>query len=97
MRISRQTAHKWCAAIRRQAKAAWARHASRLSDLERRSGRVVRRIETSYPGELVHIIGIKKQAKIRAGGGWKVYGMPKSIRNGAGGQPRLGDAYIHSA
>jgi hypothetical protein len=36
--------------------AIWARHGvSRLSDLERRSGRVVRRIETTRPGELVHL------------------------------------------
>ena len=41
--------------------AVWVRHGvSRLSDLERRAGRVVRRIETSHPGELVHI-DIKKQ------------------------------------
>ena len=69
---------------------------SRLSDLERRSGRVIRRIETSHPGELVHI-DIKKQAKIPPGGGWKVNGMHGRIRNGKGGRPRLGYAYIHSA
>ena len=52
----------------------WARHGvSRLSDLERRAGRVIRRIETSRPGELVHI-DIKKQAKIPPGGGWRVHG-----------------------
>jgi transposase-like protein len=46
---------------------------SRLSDLDRGSGRVVRHIETSHPGELVHI-DIKKQAKIPPGGGWRVNG-----------------------
>lgn len=77
--------------------AIWARHGvSRLSDLERRSGRVVRRIETSRPGELVHV-DVKKQAKIPPGGGWRVNGMQRRIRNGAGGRPRLGYAYIHSA
>jgi transposase-like protein len=79
--------------------AVWARHGvSRLSDLERRSGRTVRRIETSRPGELVHI-DIKKQAKIPPGGGWRMspHGMAKRIRNGAGGRPRLGYAYVHSA
>ena len=35
---------------------------SRLSDLDRGSGRIIRRIETSYPGELNHV-DIKKQAK----------------------------------
>jgi transposase InsO family protein len=75
----------------------WARHGiSRLSDLERRSGRVIRRIETSHPGELVHI-DIKKQAKIPPGGGWRVNGVHGRIRNGKGGRPRLGYAYIHSA
>jgi transposase InsO family protein len=75
----------------------WARHeVSRLSDLERRSGRVVRRIETGRPGELVHV-DVKKQAKIPLGGGWKVNGVHGRIRNGQGGRPPLGYAYIHSA
>ena len=78
--------------------AVWARHGvSRLSDLERRTGRVVRRIETSRPGELVHV-DVKKQAKIPPGGGWRVHGQAnRTMRNGHGGRPRLGYAYIHSA
>jgi len=77
----------------------WARHGvSRLSDLERRAGRVVRRIETNRPGELVHV-DIKKQAKIPPGGGWRVKpeGQLRRVRNGKNGRPRLGYAYIHSA
>jgi len=76
----------------------WARHGvSRLSDLERRAGRVVRRIETTHPGELVHV-DVKKQAKIPPGGGWRVNGVrAKNRRNGQAGRPRLGYAYIHSA
>lgn len=75
----------------------WARNGvSRLSDLERRTGRVIRRIETSRPGELVHV-DVKKQAKIPPGGGWKVNGIQHRIRNGKAGRPRLGYAYIHSA
>jgi transposase InsO family protein len=77
----------------------WSRHGvSRLSDLERRTGRVIRRIETSRPGELVHV-DIKKQAKIPPGGGWrmKAQGQVGRIRNGQGGRPRLGYAYVHSA
>jgi transposase InsO family protein len=75
----------------------WARHGvSRLSDLERRAGRVIRRIETSRPGELVHI-DIKKQAKIPAGGGWRVNGLAGRQKNGQGGRPRQGYAYVHSA
>ena len=59
---------------------------------------MVRRIETSRPGELVHI-DIKKQAKIPPGGGWRVKaeGQRGRIRNGRGGRPRLGYAYVHSA
>jgi transposase InsO family protein len=75
----------------------WARHGiSRLSDLERRAGRVIRRIETSHPGELVHV-DVKKQAKIPPGGGWRVNGRHRRIQNGHAGRPRLGYAYIHSA
>lgn len=69
---------------------------SRLCDLDRSSGRVVRRIETSRPGELVHV-DVKKQAKIPPGGGWRVNGQSKRPRNGEGGRPRLGYAFIHSA
>lgn len=73
--------------------AVWVRHGvSRLSDLERRSGRVVRRIETSRPGELVHM-DVKKQAKIPPGGGWRVHGRSKEHH----GQHRMGYAFIHSA
>lgn len=76
----------------------WARHGvSRLSDLERVGGRVVRRIETCRPGEIIHI-DVKKQAKIRPGGGWRVAGRAaRTLRNGHGGRPRLGYAYVHSA
>jgi transposase InsO family protein len=70
---------------------------SRLSDLDRKGGRVIRRIETSRPGELVHI-DVKKQAKIPKGGGWKVKGVEaKSKKNGKAGRPRVGYAFIHSA
>ena len=75
----------------------WARHGvSRLSDLERRAGRVVRRIETSHPGELVHI-DIKKQAKIPPGGGWRVNGMHGQPPQRPGRASPSGYAYIHSA
>ena len=72
----------------------WARHGvSRLSDLERRTGRTVRRIETSRPGELVHI-DIKKQARIPKGGGWRVHGKGRAPDRR---RIRDGYAYIHSA
>ena len=69
---------------------------SRLADLDRVTGRVVRRIETTHPGELVHV-DVKKQAKIPKGGGWRVNGRPGSKNNGEAGRPRLGFAFIHSA
>jgi transposase InsO family protein len=69
---------------------------SRLSDLDRNGGRVIRRIETTRPGELVHI-DVKKQAKIPKGGGWRVNGRVGRLDNGQAGRPRLGYAYIHSA
>jgi transposase InsO family protein len=74
----------------------WARHkVSRLSDLERRSGRTVRRIETTRPGELVHL-DVKKQAKIPPGGGHKVRGRA-STSSAAFRRTRLGYAFVHSA
>jgi transposase InsO family protein len=69
---------------------------SRLSDLDRTSGRVIRRIETSRPGELVHI-DIKKQARIPEGGGWRVNGRAKRKDNRRAIRPRMGYAHIHSA
>jgi transposase InsO family protein len=73
----------------------WTRNGvSRLSDLERRSGRLVRRIETSHPGELVHI-DVKKQAKIPPGGGWRAHG--RAVSRGQHHRTKVGYAFIHSA
>jgi len=44
----------------------------------------------------VHV-DVKKQAKIPKGGGWRVNGVKGRVKNGKGGRPRLGYAYIHSA
>jgi transposase InsO family protein len=66
---------------------------SRLSDLDPVTGRVIRRIETSRPGELVHI-DVKKLAKIPPGGGWRVHGRG---RDGASGHGRHGYVFVHSA
>jgi transposase InsO family protein len=75
----------------------WQRNGvSRLSDLERQAGRVIRRIETSRAGELVHI-DIKKQARIPKGGGWRINGKAKKNYNGKSGRPKVGYAHIHSA
>ena len=67
---------------------------SRLSDLDRKGGRVIRRIETTHPGELVHI-DVKKQARIPKGGGWRVKGVEH--KNTAKSRPRIGYAFVHSA
>jgi len=64
---------------------------SRLSDLDRKGGRIIRRIETTRPGELVPI-DVKEQAKIPKGGGWRVNGRARKNYNGraGAGRPRLG-------
>lgn len=67
---------------------------SRLSDLDPTTGRVIRRIETSRPGELVHI-DVKKLAKIPPGGGWKVHG--RGFDGSAKRHPPRGYVYVHSA
>jgi len=69
---------------------------SRLSDLDHQRGRVIRRIVTSRPGELVHI-DIKKQARIPKGGGWRVNGWKGRKQGGRSGRPRPGYAHVHSA
>jgi len=69
---------------------------SRLSDMDRKGGRVIRRIETTRVGELVHV-DVKKQAKIPKGGGWRVNGRAGRLDNRNAGRPRQGYAFIHSA
>ena len=66
---------------------------SRLADLDRASGRVIRRIETARPGEIVHI-DVKKLAKIPPGGGWRIHGRGN---DGASGHGRHGYVFVHSA
>jgi transposase InsO family protein len=46
---------------------------SRLEWLDRPTGRIVRRIETSRPGELVHV-DTKKLHQVPVGGGWRAHG-----------------------
>jgi transposase InsO family protein len=65
---------------------------SRLSDLDPTTGRVIRRIETARPGELVHM-DVKKLAKIPPGGGWRVNGRAKSNHH----RDKVGHVYVHSA
>lgn len=53
---------------------------AKLCWLDRPTGRVVRRIETSRCGELVHV-DVKKLGKIPAGGGWRMLGRTIGNRN----------------
>jgi transposase InsO family protein len=64
---------------------------NRLRWMDRPTGRVIRRIETTRPGELVHI-DVKKLARVPLGGGHKKLG-PAVTRN----QPGLGYSHIHTA
>lgn len=54
---------------------------NRLAWLDRPTGRVIRRIETSRCGELVHI-DVKKLARVPDGGGHKAHGRA-GTRNGS--------------
>lgn len=64
---------------------------NRLAFMHRPTGRVVRRIVTSRPGELVHI-DAKRMARIPDGGGWRAHGrQPKMRHSGAGYE------HVHSA
>jgi transposase InsO family protein len=65
---------------------------SRLADLDRTTRQPVRRIETSHPGELVHL-DVKKLAKIPPGGGWRVNGKASDRHH----KTRVGYAFVHSA
>jgi transposase InsO family protein len=69
---------------------------SRLSDLDRQGGRTIRRIETSRPGELIHI-DVKKQARIPKGGGWRVHGKPAVHAKQGHKKIKIGYAFVHSA
>ena len=63
----------------------------RLAWMHRPTGRVVRRIETTRPGELVHI-DAKRLARIPTGGGWRAHGRQASMRHAGGGYD-----HVHSA
>ena len=46
---------------------------NRLAWMDRPTGRVIRRIVTDHPGELVHV-DVKKLGRIPDGGGWRAHG-----------------------
>ncbi len=67
---------------------------SRLSWMDRPTGRVIRRYERDRPGELVHV-DIKKLGRIPDGGGWRVLGRTAGSKNAR--RNRVGFSFIHSA
>jgi transposase InsO family protein len=68
---------------------------NRLRWMDRPTGRVIRRIETARPGELVHI-DVKKLARIPDGGGHKMLGRA-GTRNGSMSKRGAGYTHIHTA
>ena len=67
---------------------------NRLRWMDRPTGRVIRRIETSRCGELVHI-DVKKLARVPPGGGHKMLG--REARTGSVAKKGLGYTHIHTA
>jgi transposase InsO family protein len=68
------------------------RQINRLRWMDRPTGRVIRRIETSRAGELVHV-DTKKLSRIPRGGGWRAHGW--ETRHTTRKQ-RVGYDYVHS-
>ena len=79
---------------------------ARLRWLDRPTGRVIRRMNSARPGDLVHV-DVKKLGKIPAGGGWRKLGRPAGKRNsvadkssgvrGRNGGPARGYHFLHTA
>lgn len=79
---------------------------AKLRWLDRPTGRVIRRIDSTRPGELVHV-DVKKLGKIPAGGGWRMLGRTVGNRNcradkssgrrSKHGQPLHGHHFLHTA
>ena len=68
---------------------------NRLAWMDRPTGRVIRRIHTDRPGELVHI-DVKKLARVPDGGGHKFHGRA-GTRNGSMSKHGTGYTHIHTA
>jgi hypothetical protein len=66
----------------------------RLADLDRATGRVIRRYEHDHPGAMVHV-DIKKLGNIPDGGGHKVLGRNSASRRHK--RARTGYTYLHNA
>jgi transposase InsO family protein len=66
---------------------------SRLAWMDRPTGRVIRRIVTTHPGELVHV-DVKKLGRIPPGGGWRAHGRGNVAHQAT---TQVGYVYVHSA
>jgi transposase InsO family protein len=71
------------------------RGVNRLRWMDRPTGKVIRRIETSRCGELVHI-DVKKLAKVPPGGGHKMHGRTSEMKKRSH-KARAGYTHIHTA
>lgn len=78
---------------------------AKLRWLDRPTGRVIRRMQSARPGDLVHV-DVKKLGKIPAGGGWRMLGRPTGKRHSQADktgttskyrQPLRGYHFIHTA
>lgn len=79
---------------------------ARLRWLDRPTGQVIRRMESTHCGEMVHV-DIKKLGKIPAGGGWRMHGRSLGKRNSQAdtstglrdsqGRPLRGYHFLHTA
>ncbi len=85
--VSAATVHRWLRKL----------GISRLRDLDvtGNSHRVIRRIETERPGQLIHL-DVKKIGAIPTGGGWRVHGRG-STQDRAARREKVGYRYWHSA
>ena len=66
---------------------------NRIAWMDRPTGRVIRRIHTDRPGELVHV-DLKKLGRIPPGGGWRMLGRENVAHHS---KTRVGFDYVHSA
>jgi transposase InsO family protein len=79
---------------------------AKLAWLDRPTGRVVRRMDSARPGDLVHV-DVKKLGKIPAGGGWRLLGRStgrrhsradkSSGKSGMDRDGRRGYHFVHTA
>jgi transposase InsO family protein len=78
---------------------------AKLRWLDRPTGRVIRRMHSERPGDLVHV-DVKKLGKIPAGGGWRMLGRSVGTRNSQADktgvtnkyrQPLRGYHFLHTA